>query len=359
MTTKQNELQVLLIQEGVLTSDMSTDNNVSSPWYIKSLLAISGWLGALFILGFIFALFQSIIEYPSADLFISFLLFLSAYLVLSTPKNDFYEHLALACSLSGQVLLCVALFMLELTTSIWLIMGVLQLILVLIMPSFLHRLFSTIFAVISFEVFLMSIGLPYLLGSLLIFPMVWLSLHELNFVNQYNLMNGLLYGLVASVLILNGQHFLNIDLIEIFSVNTDSSISLPFWLFDVLFISAIAFSAWQLLLTSQMDHYSNWSKSIILIFILLAIVTLKAPGIMIGTILILLGFSHTNRVMIGLGVISLLFYSSAYYYMMEETLLFKSGLLFITALSLLLCRIALIKLTKRSKEKNSSTEGGF
>lgn len=52
----------------------------------------------------------------------------------------------------------------------------------------------------------------------------------------------------------------------------------------------------------------------------------------------LLGFASSNRVLLGLGVTSLLFYISSYYYTLEATLLVKSRTLLIVGLLLLAAR---------------------
>ena len=58
----------------------------------------------------------------------------------------------------------------------------------------------------------------------------------------------------------------------------------------------------------------------------------------------LLGFLGGNYVLLGLGVISLLFYTAAYYYLLEATLLAKSATLLAVGLVLLIVRGGMIRL---------------
>jgi len=51
-----------------------------------------------------------------------------------------------------------------------------------------------------------------------------------------------------------------------------------------------------------------------------------------------LGYAGSNRVLQGLGITSLLFYISSYYYLMETTLLAKSQTLLVVGLVLLMIR---------------------
>src|SRR5262249_25534111 len=53
----------------------------------------------------------------------------------------------------------------------------------------------------------------------------------------------------------------------------------------------------------------------------------KAPGVAAGLMIVLLGFANGNRVLAGLGIASLLLYISSYYYLLDATLLLKSGVL--------------------------------
>ena len=54
--------------------------------------------------------------------------------------------------------------------------------------------------------------------------------------------------------------------------------------------------------------------------------------------IVVLGFANGNRVLTGLGIAALLFYVFAYYYLLQETLLFKSGVLLATGFVLLVAR---------------------
>lgn len=343
MTQKQNILWALLTKAEIVEGDRPRSQNINSPWYIKSLLAISGWLGALFLLGFIILAFNSFLEEQAACFVISILLFASAYAVLRTPKNEFFEHLALALSLAGQALFCWALSINSFDINSWLTIALVQVILVYFMPSFLHRLFSTLFAITAFEMALISSGQPYILGSIIIFPTTWLCLHEFNFVNHFKRLNGITYGFFIATIALNSQQFLSLDLYYLVTTNNQELLSTPLWLGQGLFVLAALFTAQQLLQQYQVNLFTRLSITVLIVTCILAIISLNAPGIMIGLMVILLGFSQSNKVLLGTGVISLLTYCSSYYYFMAETLLFKAGVLFTFAAVTLLLRMVLIK----------------
>jgi uncharacterized membrane protein len=55
-------------------------------------------------------------------------------------------------------------------------------------------------------------------------------------------------------------------------------------------------------------------------------------------VIICFGFFCANRVLLGLGIVSLLFYISSYYYLLDTTLLDKSQSLLVVGLILLFVR---------------------
>lgn len=68
-------------------------------------------------------------------------------MLLRTPKREFIEHLAFALSFAGQALVMWALN--ELLHSpdlvVWLLMALLQALLAVVMPNFIHRVFRPFF----------------------------------------------------------------------------------------------------------------------------------------------------------------------------------------------------------------------
>ena len=64
---------------------------------------------------------------------------------------------------------------------------------------------------------------------------------------------------------------------------------------------------------------------------------------MAGLLVMLLGFSNGNRVLVGLAIASLAIYVSGYYYLLEVSLLHKSGVLLATGGMLLGIRWLLLR----------------
>ena len=85
---------------------------------------------------------------------------------------------------------------------------------------------------------------------------------------------------------------------------------------------------------------------------MLCLVSLEARGITVGLMILLLGFANSNRVLMGLGIIGLLFYISTYYYLLDTTLLNKSLSLLVIGAVLLAWRWSLLRFIPITQEKH-------
>jgi uncharacterized membrane protein len=142
------------------------------------------------------------------------------------------------------------------------------------------------------------------------------------------------------MLLLNSSHVLFEDFKQLLSAKTQI-MALPDWFAHLTYISAVVFVTWQLLSSNEISITTKLSKGALFFSLVLGIATFKAPGLGVGLIVVILGFSHSNRALLGLGVFSLVVYSSSYYYLMQETLLFKSAILFAMAVFMLVSRLIL------------------
>ena len=94
---------------------------------------------------------------------------------------------------------------------------------------------------------------------------------------------------------------------------------------------------------SLLQHYGQPLKGRLSIAalsatLLICALSMNVQGVTVGMVIICCGFFCANRVLLGLGVVSLLFYISSYYYLLESTLLEKSLSLLGVGLVLLLVR---------------------
>ena len=107
---RPDELWGRLQEARLVIGDKPERGEVESPWYVKTLLAFSGWLASIFVFAFLGLAFNSLFDSTPACLVVGGLMILGAFYILRLPKSEFYEHLGLAISLAGQALIAIAIF---------------------------------------------------------------------------------------------------------------------------------------------------------------------------------------------------------------------------------------------------------
>ncbi|MCP5010946.1 MAG: DUF4401 domain-containing protein, partial [Aestuariibacter sp.] len=68
MTSTAEILWGQLQQTGVVSATMPASTKIHSPWYVRIMLGFSGWIAALFLLGFVVAGLQFVIESKTASI---------------------------------------------------------------------------------------------------------------------------------------------------------------------------------------------------------------------------------------------------------------------------------------------------
>lgn len=332
-----------LTQAKLVSGDLPLEREPESPWYVKILLAFSGWLAAGFLLGFFFTLFSHLYKNIPLSLGIGSTLIVSAFFLLKMKSNEFTEHLALAISLAGQILILLAIdryFFSNDDAIIWLIIASIQLILAFVMPNTVHRIASSFTAGIGFAAALFfnqgNLNTPTLYSAGLMLLTAWLWLNEFNYPKYIKKNRAIAYGLVLALITLN--------VTKIFTPygilghqHTEPPILSWFqpWMAELLFSAVTLYVVWRLLKRQQpVLSHQTFAWALIGTFVL-SLLSLQAPGLIVGVMIILLGFSASNRILIGLGVMSLLFFISHYYYALNNTLMAKSLTLFILGSTLL------------------------
>src|SRR5690554_2278016 len=137
-------LKERLTKAGITLTEGEGSPALDTPWFVRVLQAFSGWLAALFLLGFIALGAVFVLDNEGAAAALGLMLIAAAFATLQWTKSDFLEHMALAVSLVGQLLMAWAVFslLLEEVAVLWWTLLVLQVVLALVMPSLTHRVFS-------------------------------------------------------------------------------------------------------------------------------------------------------------------------------------------------------------------------
>lgn len=339
MNSQTNQVWTLLQKSGIVQGEQP-DNGVSgSPWYVKLLLAISGWLAAIFILGFIGAAFEFVFRNSGVAGIVGAFMIAGAFSLLCISANEFVEHLGLAASMAGQALIAYAIFDLSDHNEIvaWLLLAILQAVLVVLMPNFVHRVFSTLVASIAFAMALNEMDVPDVIGGVLMFGASFCWLNEFRYPQQMTKVRAIGYGLVLALIALKGTTLFGYRVFgERFSQN-HGPMALP-WLGEIIIGAVTIYVVWSVLQRYGQPMKSRLSITALLVTLLVCALSINVQGITVGMVIVCLGFLGANRVLLGLGIVSLLFYISAYYYLLDTALLDKSQSLLMVGLILLFVR---------------------
>jgi hypothetical protein len=337
-----------LKQAGLVEGDAPPDAQNVTPWYIRTMLGVAGWVGAMFLLGFVGAAFSLVVKSTAAAFLLGSALCAAAVMLYRVrPNSDFVNQFALAVSIAGQALICVGLgqFFSSDTAAIALLIAVLEVVLFLLIPNFLHRVLSAGAGAGALVVALSMWGFYPYMQALVFAAFSWAWLHEFGFPARHAQIRALGYGLTLLVLaelamrssMGSWRSWVGRDGMAI--IGGPAS----FWIGAALVGTITLWVVWKLLVRqgtaiSQAPGYASLAGAV-----LIALISVKAPGVGITVTMLLLGFANANRVLTGLGILSLLAYWSYYYYSLEFTLLEKSAVLICAGLALIAARLAMAR----------------
>ncbi len=338
-----------LQQAGLVQGDAPTTEKLESPWYVKVLLAFCGWFASLFLLGFLGVGFDAIFRSGIASALTGSLMIAGAYAILRIPRNEFFEHVALAVSLAGQALIAFGLFDGLNDNTVWIFFALVQVALSIVMPTFVHRVFSSAIATFSFSMFLYAFGVPYVFSGIVMFIAAWLWLHEFQFPKHTRKIHAIGYGTVLGLVQLKGGALFSLSPADWGMARSDTGFWVQPWMAEILAGGVMIYVVWHLL--QRLGHRLPEPLAIaaLVCTAILSAVSIEAPGITVGMMILLLGFAGSNRVLMGLGIVSLLFYISSYYYLLDATLLAKAQTLLVTGIALLLVRWVMLKMIPRQE----------
>ncbi|PLX97667.1 MAG: hypothetical protein C0622_12690 [Desulfuromonas sp.] len=349
MNAVATELWNKLERAGLVSGDRPATPPGESPWYVRLLLAISGWLASLFFLGFFGAAISSLFRNETVALTVGALLIGGACVLLKAGKNEFIEHAALAFSFTGQFLVIYAIFHWTGGYLGWLIAALFELGLALLITNAIHTTASALVATVCFSTSLTLLGVPYIADSIAIFAAAWLWLHEFDYPQRMRKMKALGYGFILGTIQFKGTNIYAFFLIGWNSRGFKGEHWVQPWMGDLLLGAITLYVIWQILKRLGYRLKQPLTLAALGSGALLTLASVAAHGITIGLLILLLGFSAGNRVLMGLGVTALLYYLSAYYYLLQTTLLVKAGTLLVIGLVLLGARWLLLRLAPSAR----------
>jgi len=348
MTQHIQSIWEVLVHAGVVKGTAPERNNPESPWFLKILTAFSAWFAALLLIFFIALAFESLLNDESTLLFLGLIMTGSAFAMLRIAGNDFKEHLALAISLTGQACILFAIVQSSnnVEKNIWLQLAMMQGVLAVIMPHFVHRIFSTMVATMAVYIYLDILKNPgFLNGFVLIFAaLCWLN--EFYDSRHMEKVRAVGYGLVLAFLLIQMM-----GLFDFFELEIKMAHDKPGFLVGEFSAGMAAlYSIWRILERYKLKMLENIAIAALMGILFFAASAIGLSGLSAGVTLIVLGFSASNRILLGLGLTSLLLFITSYYYLLDTSLLHKSVSLAGIGAILLLLRWLLPHIVSSLKE---------
>jgi hypothetical protein len=354
-TTTRNALWARLQQASLVEGSLPEAGDAASPWFIRVMLGFAGWLGALFLLGFVGAAFAFVIK-SAASMVVAGALACAAAVAIfrAAPKSDFMAQFGLAASLAGQVLLLfgfAGLFKnISATQFAWCFL-LQEAALFVLIPNFLHRVLCALGAALAANFLIVDAGLYAFAPAAITagFVAAWLS--EFKFERNGPLVRAGGYGLaIAAVVtaVLHGGLWLGWLVRHRYGVPIGGEA--VEWLGRSASALVLIVAVVMLLRREGLALDSAQGKVGLTAAVILGAVSFKAPGVGPAAAILVVGYANGNRVLAGLGILALLGYLSHYYYSLQTTLLYKSGLLAATGIALLAARFAMQRLWPENKE---------
>jgi len=352
MSRHIQEMWDILLKAGVTEGAAPETGKLESPWYVKVLLAFSGWLAALFLLGFLGVGFN--IKSSTVAFIVGGMMIGGAFAILRVPNNEFVEHLALAVSLAGQALVVYAIFnVLHRNEKVaWLLVVLLQVPLAIVIPNFVHRVFSSFIAAFAFNMSLTFWGWPYVVSGVVMLLAASCWLNEFRYPSQIRKLQAIGYGLVLALIQIKVTELFGHQILWWRFTKFQPSLWAKPWMGEVLTGVVTLYVVWRLLRRYGQSISQRIPIIALLGTVLLCAVSTKVQGITVGMVIMLLGYAGANRILLGLGIVSLLFYISSYYYLLDATLLAKSQTLLIVGIVLLSSRWLMSHIIPVKKEAN-------
>lgn len=351
MSRDNQPLWMALLRAGVVADEAPPAIALTSPWYVKFLLAASGWIASLLLLGFLALVCKPLVDDSTIAGCIGGAMLLVAFAMLRLSQNAFVEHLALALSLAAQALVSYWIFehAPEREMLGWLWMLLLQVALVALMPHFIHRVVSTFVAGIALFMLLTNSGCSFAVSGTLMIGVAWCWLNEWRYPAQIRLVQATGYGLVLALIAFHAIGSTGSSLL-LHIVSLDAKQWGVPWMGTAIQTVVMLVAVGMIVQRSR--HPLSQPPAILALLGTTVIcgLSFEVHGLNAGIMLVLLGFAGANRVLLGLGITALLALLSAYYYLLEQTLLAKSISLCVVGLALLLLRWCMLHFLAPQRE---------
>ena len=338
-TCTRDELWKRLAAAGLVSGDLPVAGESQSPWPVRAMLGIAGWMGALFLLGFAGVAFSILFRSATAALPGGAICCITAYTIFrAMPRNDFVAQFGIATSIAGQALLLFGLVKLaggQPSSGTYLLMAAIEVVLALAVPNYIHRVFTTVAANFYFWIASAIVGVPALATAVAAvgFALVWLG--QVQMAARPSLWEPLGYGFAIALLQLDGSLMIGPEFWRMLLPSDARQPHFLLWTGPVVTGLVFVYVVWVLRERAGVEPDSTGSILTVAAAVVLALCGLAAPGISAAILVLALGFANADRLLMGIGLLAFGGYLSHFYYQLSSTLLMKSIILAGTGVALL------------------------
>ena len=327
------ELWSRLSEAGLVTGDPPPPA-VHTPWPIRVMLGIAGWIAALFAMALVLMIDHDVYRHPEIAFSVGLALCGGAFaLFRSLPENVFAAQFGFALSLAGQGLFLAGIGRLtkfQFDTGTYLLLAAIEASAAAIMPNAIHRTLTTFVCGVCLFLSTSAAGFPAATTAFaaLGVAVVWLVVDAPQL--RRDVLDPLGYGFALILLCADGSLLFGPEVWGMLRPRAGDLPAYFTWSAALATGAALLFAAWRLT--------PRAGNALPLVALPVAIGGLFAPGISAAMLLVILGFAQSSRPLIGLGLLAFAGFLGTFYYQLTQTLLLKSAILTGTGLALLALR---------------------
>jgi hypothetical protein len=301
-----------------------TGRRAPSPWPVRVMLGVAGWLGAIFLFGFAAITLHDFLRDASSAWPLGGLCLICAIgLFYAVPANGFAGQFAFALSVAGQFLVVMGMQNLAKEWAAFL-MILIEAALAFAISNYVHRVFTAIAANTALVLWLgWTMHAPMLASGLLAIGVTLIWVDPIMIAKRQALWEPIGYGLAIGLLLIDGAWIFESN---VWSRNSPVVTSFAHWVGPIVVGLTLVYVAWKL---SAGTMLAVGAAAVI------ALCGVAAPGISAAVLVITLGFASAQRVLMGLGLVGFAFYLWHFYYQWDLTFLAKSMVLAATGVVLL------------------------
>jgi len=332
----REELWGRLQQQSLAEGDLPPVDADASPWYVRVMLGVAGWIGALFLLGFVGVGFSFVMKSTAPALIVGALGCVAAYAIFHAARdNDFAMQFGLAVSLAAQAIFIFGLFngFRHGTFTLYVLIVVFEATLALLVPNFIHRVLTSAAAAFALSYALSSLGLYGVSSGVVACGLAMIWMDQRRWLGSGNLWRPIGYGLVLALIQIESSSLFGLSMML-----WSTARGIGWWVGTAMVTVVLVWAVMRMLDQQGIAVSSKAGVVAMAAAVLVGAVSLVAPGLATAMLILLLGFTTGNRILMGLGLFALLGFLSHYYYQLQTTLLVKSMVLAASGGVLLIAR---------------------